>query len=372
MKILLAFTTNDHHNPFVNELKGALEIAGCDVIWSLEKFWKMEGNFDVVHIQWPEYLFNPGPLTEEKINSLKTILDFWKKHSCLILTRHNEHPNFTDHPELYINLYRLVYRYCDGIAHLGSYGLDEFTSANITDLNGNRIQHKIIPHHIYINSYPNNITKSDARKKLKIRNNYFVVLIFGSIRFKEEREFLLELLRNTSHKKTIYLIPSWLPAFKGQGLKSKLRSFYYTLKLTKLNFRKNIRASDQFIQDHDVQTYFNAADIILIPRIKGLNSGNVSLGFFYKKVVVGPNTGNISAELHESGNPVFEPGSIQSLQEAIEKGRELVSSNHGEKNYQYAIKYRHPMVIGKEYYQLYESCIKNRSDRHTADTAMKL
>lgn len=358
-KVLIAFTDNDSFNPFVKELKFGIEKSGCIVKWSLKEFWLKRLSFDIVHIQWPEYLFAPfEPLDEKKLEELENTLDYWKRRSKIVLTRHNIHPNYVDHPILYERLYNIVYSYCDSIVHLGPYGLDSFSSIYSTDIFGHKILHKIIPHHIYIDSYPNEITSIKARELLHIPNGRLVVLIFGRIRFREERYLLKSLFKSAKNDGLIFLVPSWLPFAKGRGVRGFLRKLYYRFRLYIMNMNGLVRVSDDFIGVDQVQLYFNASDMVLIPRVDGLNSGNITLSFFFKKVVIGPDRGNISFELKESGNPVYDPNTVSSMRDSIKEGTRLLTENRGVKNFDFGFKYRHPFVIGNEYNSLYDECIR--------------
>ncbi len=66
------------------------------------------------------------------------------------------------------------------------------------------------------------------------------------------------------------------------------------------------------------------ADVLFIPIIKSLNSGNVALGNTFGKVVVGPNYGVIGEELEKLGNPVFDVDQIEkTLKKAIESSQKI-------------------------------------------------
>lgn len=363
MRVLIAFTDNDSHNPFVKELEKGLEEVGCRVTWSLDRFWAMEGSYDIIHIQWPEYLFPPfEPLTEAKLSTLERVLVYWKAKARVVLTRHNAHPNYKDSPLLYERLYQLVYSYCDAIVHLGPDKLSEFKGSHFKDIYHNEILHQIIPHHLYNDSYENIISQSDARKLLGISSRPLVVLIFGRIRYTEERRFLRKLFANVKGEDILFLIPSWLPFHKGSGIKCYLRSAYYFIRLAVLNLNKRIRASDRFISDDEVQVYFNAADIVLLPRIDGLNSGNITLSYYFRKVILGPDTGNMAFELKEFGNPVYQVGSIDSLLEGLAFAKQLVFQNKGQENYENALKCRSSHIIGGHYVSLYQELLSSRKD----------
>jgi len=100
--------------------------------------------------------------------------------------------------------------------------------------------------------------------------------------------------------------------------------------------RQNIWVWEDFVPEIEIQKYLNAADVVIIQRFNHLNSGNIPLGFSFKKVVVGPKTGNITEILESTNNPVYDPNDINSLSTALSEGLKLAEKDHGEKNYQFA------------------------------------
>lgn len=70
----------------------------------------------------------------------------------------------------------------------------------------------------------------------------------------------------------------------------------------------------------------SAADVIFIPRIDLLNTGNVLLGLTFKKVTVGPAIGNIKEQLEDHNLPAFNPNSISSAVAGLNTGIELYNS----------------------------------------------
>ena len=359
IKILVAFTTNDVNNPFVKELIEGLKHSECVVSWSLEDFWNKKGNYDIIHIQWPEYLFSKR-FTDGDLDLLHDTLEYWKRKSAIILTRHNKQPHNVKGGGLYCRLYDLIYSFCDGIAHLGPYDLDEFTSRYSCDCYGNTIMHRVIPHHIYINSYVRGVDQKTARHLLDIDVEKFVILVFGRIRHDEEKRLLKSLFKQYRRDDILFLVPSWLPFDKGVGLKGMFRNIFDKIQLALINLNKNVIVSDKFIADEWVPFFFNASDAILIPRTDCLNSGNITLGFYFKKIVIGPMVGNIEFELRESGNVLFAPASKPSLKNAITEAKKSAFENRGLDNYKYAMENRHPDIIAGWYRILYEDCIRKR------------
>lgn len=114
------------------------------------------------------------------------------------------------------------------------------------------------------------------------------------------------------------------------------------------------------VNNNKLLYYYSASDISLIHRLRILNSGNVTLGFLMKNVVVGPNTGNVGELLKKSGNPTFEPLELQTtLLPAIKKAIELVSLDKGNDNYQYAMEKLNTKDISKMLYCYYKQIISD-------------
>ena len=91
------------------------------------------------------------------------------------------------------------------------------------------------------------------------------------------------------------------------------------------------------ISDEQVPDYFSAADVVLLPRLDILNSGNLPLAYYFGKVVVGPDCGNVGEILKETGNPVFDPQDPDSAVEAVKRGLKLAAKGKGAQNRAYAI-----------------------------------
>jgi beta-1,4-mannosyltransferase len=88
-----------------------------------------------------------------------------------------------------------------------------------------------------------------------------------------------------------------------------------------LLWRRNIRLIKGKVPDKSVAMLISSCDVLLIPQVDTLNSGNVALEFTFGKVVLGPNIGVIGEELTKLGNPTFEPSNMDSLKGAVVKNK---------------------------------------------------
>ena len=126
-----------------------------------------------------------------------------------------------------------------------------------------------------------------------------------------------------------------------------LKHFYYRIKY------RNIKMCLRGVPDDKVPLYFSAADVLLIMRMKILNSGNLPLGFYMGNVVVGPDMGNVGEILHDTGNVTFDPNDLNSIKDAIFQGLKLEKSGKGKENRLYAMEKYSSNCICKKILNVY-------------------
>jgi glycosyltransferase involved in cell wall biosynthesis len=116
---------------------------------------------------------------------------------------------------------------------------------------------------------------------------------------------------------------------------------------------RRIRVMTGFVANDEVQRYLRAADILVIPRIRALNSGNAALGFTFGTVVVGPQHGVIGKTLRQTGNPTFDPRDPASPGQALEHATSLTRRGKGAQNEAHARVRWNWRVIGAQHVGAY-------------------
>ena len=347
-------------NRFVVDLKEGLE-QHAGVVWDHEEFWKMENEYDIIHIHWPEYLsfelesylYKPNESIPKEIWT-RTIdcLEYWSKQSKIIYTRHVQYPH-ARHDDEFLNLYRTVASYCDTIIHFANYSIQQFKQWYP---NLDHIKHVVIPHHNYA-SLPNVSTREQARQKLGIHTDADVMLVFGGIK-ENEKPLIKKAFKAISGKNKVLLAPGW----KIQRRKIsyiRLREWVWKFEKWLASKNRSFRIHLGFIKEEEAHYYLNAADFLFIPRTNELNSGNITLGFTFGLVVVGKDTADIGEILKETGNPTFTVGDDESLENAIYKAYELKQSKHGEQNKALAFKEWSIKKVTKAYWDEMTLLLKN-------------
>jgi hypothetical protein len=321
------------YNRFLVDLNDALS-RHCDLTHSSDAFWNMEGEYDVVHLHFPEYLtfdlqdaYIRG-LTAEHITAVRERLEFWASRCVIVVTRHVLLPHDARDDPMWSQMYEMIYSYADGVVHFANASVAEFKERyrNTDFVRGVAPEHGIIPHQNY-ESLPNNVSRSEARRALGIRSNANVLLVFGAIRSDEERDLVSQTFDSIDVPNKVLLVSHWPESLAKVGW-IRLKYWLRDLKRVYYRFHPRFKFNYGFVSEEDTQLYFNAADVLFIARFHVLNSGNVTLGMTFGKVVVGPDSWDVGELLRETGNPVFEPDRPATAALAVQDGFRLAREGY--------------------------------------------
>ena len=354
------------NNRFLVDLNSSLE-RHVVLTHDYEAFWRMEGDFDVIHLHFPEYLTYEiedayrGTLSDALINEIESRLKYWSDHSTLVITRHVLLPHAARTDPHWEKLYEVVYKYMDGIVHFAEPSIEEFKVryAN-TPFHHGYPEHCIVPHHNY-SSLPDKIGREGARKALGIPINANVMLVFGSIRNDDECELILNTFMQLRYPNKVLLVSRWREKLVKV---SWIRLKYWLRDLTRLYYKLHPQYcfNYSFVEEEDTQLYLNAADVLFIPRLHVLNSGNVTLGMTYGKVVVGPDSLDVGFLLRTTGNVVFDPDQPETASTAIERALDLAKeSKVGPTNQRRALSEWGADQCAQQYFDFFTQLIEERN-----------
>lgn len=243
MKLVIGCDTS---NSYVSQLSKSLsshqEIDASED--SLYQFWWRPKDADVLHIHWPEALYDWKNPRSWEVARLANVLDEWASMASIVTTVHNHKPHDLKNWQ---RLYRLVYHSSDGIVHLGEtsrrWFLDRYDFAS-------EKEHAVIPHGNY-NCFSDRVTSSEARERLDLNTEDYVCLCFGNIRYPEERNLLVEAFDYLRMRSKKLVIAGRLPPL------SRRRLRYWRLK-----YDPRIDIHEGWIPDEEVQLYLRAADVL--------------------------------------------------------------------------------------------------------------
>jgi hypothetical protein len=354
-------------NRFLVDLNAEIS-KHCELAHSCDAFWNMEGDYDVIHLHFPEYLtfgleaaYKQG-LTDELIQQTAKRLEYWAQRAKLVVTRHVLLPHDALEDPMWEKMYAVFYRYADGVAHFAQASIVEFRKryARSEWFRGREPIHAIIPHHNYT-SLPDTIGREEARSKLGIPAKARVMLVFGAIRNEAEKQLILETFQNIKLPHKLLLVSRWRERLRKI---SWIRLKYWVRDWTRLYYRihPSYHFNYGFVEEEDTQLYLNAADVLFIPRLWVLNSGNITLGMTFGKVVVGPDSWDVGELLRETGNPVFDPDRPETAAAAVEEGFRLAAEGkRGPGNRELALKEWSANQCAELYVDLYRRVVEGRN-----------
>lgn len=179
---------------------------------------------------------------------------------------------------------------------------------------------RIVPEGSYVGWYPNESTMQEARTALSLPLNDKILLYLGLIK---PYKGIIELI------KAFKVLPP-------DGLKLVIvgRSMNKTyLAAIKTELTSKIELYDQFIEDKNLQLFFNAANLVVLPFQKIENSGSVILAMGFKKPIIAPAQGVLTKRLAQQDNLLYSDGKLKDkLKYALSLKTETLASI-GVKNY---------------------------------------
>lgn len=338
MKILAVHrpSTPGKGNPFVAAQVDELRRRGHDVDMSVDRFWSGVGDYDIVHFHWPKVLFGERWMDVDGSDVARfdsSLAAFRSRGACIFYTRHNAEQHYGEAAAGLACIYDRLDRCSDAVLHMGDFSRRDLAGRIGGDVRGP--EHFVVPHPVY-HSIPRDIPAAEARRRLGIAADARVVLAFGGFRAHEEREMVWRACRECRVERLELVAPRFFKGalWRGRGIRGALREWRYrrSFALPAAHY------DDSHVLDSDMPFYFAAADVVMIQRKRILNSGNLPMGFYFGKPVVGPDAGNVGEILRSAGNPVFDPGDCASVAASLSCGFECVDAGLGVVNRSFADK----------------------------------
>jgi beta-1,4-mannosyltransferase len=206
----------------------------------------------------------------------------------------------------------------------------------------------IIWHGHYSDVYPNHITREAARQNLGIKDSAFVFLFLGMIRPYKGIDVLIKAFAGVKEPDATLLVA-------GQPVDSDIR------KAIELAAREDSRIKflPGYSENRDIQTYMNAADIVVFPyRDSTLTSGAVIMAMGFRKPCIAPKLGAIEDVLDTDGALLIEEARVDTVRMALQTAyRERANlASMGAHNHAKCVQWSWD-VIAKETAQVYRQCL---------------
>jgi beta-1,4-mannosyltransferase len=277
---VLASPYLEETNPFPSLLYDAIEKHHVEVsAFSSRKL--LSESWDVWHLHWPEriatFLGLLKFLTKLRVARFKKTKIFWTAHNL----RLHEPAN----PLLERIFWRIFLPNVDGIICMSKLGEKQLCAQYPR---ARTIPTFLIPHGHYRGTYPDVMSKTEARKALKVASDQFVTTFLGQIR---------------PYKGVAQLIRCFVDAqvTNAQLIVAGKPLDDATLKeITEAAaINSAVRLFPGFVDHNDIQKFLRATDLVVLPYKQILHSGSVILALSFDRPILVPALGAL-AELQES------------------------------------------------------------------------
>ncbi len=190
---------------------------------------------------------------------------------------------------------------------------------------------RVNPHPTYDAFQMSGIKGGEARQRLGLRQEQKVLLFFGFVREYKGLKHLLRAMpaiRDALQDVTLLIAGDF-----GEDKEDYLHL------ITELGIGDLVRVKEGYIPDQEVEVYFSAADLVVLPYESATQSGIAQIAFGFEKPVVVTNTGGLPDVVEDSVTGyVVEPCKPDALAAAVidfyEKNRALEMTenirNHAE------------------------------------------
>lgn len=181
-------------------------------------------------------------------------------------------------------------------------------------LKGTQYRTLVSPHPTYDVFNKNRFDKVTAKKILDIPLQRKVLLFFGFIR---PYKGLNSLLKALSIIKT--QIPDVLLLIVGEVWGKQSHYTSYIRLIEKLGLQNNIRFNNRYVPNEDVELYFKACDIAVLPYLSGSGSGILQIAYGMNRPVVATRIHAFSDVVQDGETGILvPPGDENKLAEAIQ------------------------------------------------------
>ena len=172
-----------------------------------------------------------------------------------------------------------------------------------------------IPHPSYHGVYPDWVSRAGARRQLGLREGETVFLMFGAIKPYKGLTESIDAINELALEGPVRLVVA------GKADESAETDAFIKSALT----NPVVIVRPELIDPKDVQVYFRAADIALLPYRRTLNSGALALALTFGLPVIMPSDSGSLPLLAPEFSEVFDSGDGSSLLAAMRRASRLVN-----------------------------------------------
>lgn len=319
----------DRANPYGALLAQALAKVGVtlEAGFDLDARWLEEyrGRVQVLHLNWPHHLYRSDTLeaSVERCSRFVEALHLARRMGYRIVwTVHNLYPHERPFPEIdRIGRLALVQAATALIVHC-HYAAEEVRRHFYRE---ERVF--VIPHGNFIVPYPNETSRAEARRQVGIPEGAFVYLFFGNARPYKGLERLIDAFCALP-RQDVRLLLAFRPFMdysKRVEAEARVRDSRIVVRIS------------PFFANEEVQVFFNAADVAVMPFQDILTSGSVITALSFGKPVIVPGIGCLPELVGGEMGIVYDAQEAGALRQAMEAIQDMDVTAMGAAAFQRAL-----------------------------------
>ena len=305
-------------NPYAGLLAQELESLDIHLTlgeYALEKTWLKQHrkDYDVLHLHWLHYFYRRETLEASVADYAKFAenLTYAKKELGykIVWTLHNVYPHERPFPDLDHCARLLVCELADAVLCHCNYAKD---IANKLFHRTENVQ--VIPHGNFIDAFPNDMSRQDARAQLGIDEDQFVYLFFGNARAYKGIEHLVSAFLSHADDDAVLVL-----------MMRKAFDVAYAEEVEGLA-QKDARIkvfTSEFFPESDFQIYINASDVAVFPFAEVLTSGSAITALSFGRPVVMPRLGCLPELITDEMGVLYDVKANDGLGKALARARDL-------------------------------------------------
>ncbi len=276
----------------------------------------------------------------------------------VVLTAHNVNKRRRDSRDSFLNrlTLRIQYRLADHIfVHT-----EKMKAELMHQLGVSSDRASVIPFGIN-NSVPNtHLTAPQAKERLGVRENEKAILFFGRIKPYKGLEYLIAAFQKLARRSADYRLiiagrleegcePYW------ESMQKEIQEYFEAGRVT-------LRI--EFIPDSEIEVYFKASDVLILPYKEIFQSGVIFLGYSFGLPAIIADVGSLKDDVVEGKNGfVFCPEDPNDLARAIEQyfGSDLFADLSTRRHVirDYALQRHSWAIVGQQTLSIYQTLLGN-------------
>ncbi len=240
------------------------------------------GGYDLLHLHWPEKALNAGSLPGRLAGAAAAlaIIQAARLHRARVVwTAHNAHPHESRHPGLEQRYLASVVRKVDAVIHPSLAG-QRSVEASYPRLAAR--PHAVVPLGHYRGSYPNELSRDEARAALGLSPAAQVVAFVGLVRPYKNVPLLIRTVRELARERPeLTLLVGGAPLAPEVDREVRAAA----------GGDPRVRLTLEHLPEEDVQRFLVPADLVALPFMDITNSSSALLALTFDRPVLVPARG---------------------------------------------------------------------------------